>query len=362
MQRLFALLLATCVSLSCNARADEKMYLQRVEYSDISGWGSDNHVDALDTFLRSCSDFDLHPDGEAIGKEQFLAPAIVWKRVCQKAYLITASDEPGARHFFEQEFVPVKLTSDKNEHATLTGYYEPLLNGSRTKERPYVYPVYAQPALPVNFTRAKIDALGYLGGVAPVIAYVDDPVKLFFMHVQGSGIIKTSCGENIHVGYAGNNGQSYVSIGKVMVDKGLIDKKDVSMQTISEWLYAHPDQMWDIMWHNPSYIFFHEMDGGPYGTERVRLTSNRSLAVDSNYIPLGMPVFVNSAVPKIGGAPYTLFHKLMVAQDTGHAIIGPMRGDIYFGTGIDSEQLAGRMNAGGDFTLLMPQELYNKMR
>lgn len=361
MSRFLALLLTACLGFSGVANADEKMLVQRVGFSSMPGWATDNHVEALDAFLRSCSDFDVRPDGAASGKDQFLAPAIVWKRVCQKAYLIPANDDPGARTFFEREFVPVKLTSDKNDHATLTGYYEPLLNGSRTKVRPYVYPVYGLPPQPLNVPRAKIDALGYLGGVAPVIVYVDDPVKLFFLHIQGSGIIKTSCGEVIHVGYAGNNSQPYVAIGKVMVDRGYIDKKDVSMQSISAWLYAHPDQMWDIMWQNPSYIFFQELQGGPYGSERAQLTANRSLAVDSSYLPLGMPIYVATAVPRVGGASYTLFRKLMVAQDTGRAITGPMRGDIYFGTGIDAEQVAGRMNAGGDFTLLVPQELYGKM-
>src|ERR1700761_5462131 len=145
MSRLLALSLAACLAFAAAAYADEKMYVQRVEYSSLPGWSSDNHVEALDAFLRSCADFDRRSDGEASGKDQFLAPAIVWKRVCQKAYLVTASDEPGAKRFFEQEFVPAKLTSNNSDHATLTGYYEPLLNGSRTKERPYVYPVYALP-------------------------------------------------------------------------------------------------------------------------------------------------------------------------------------------------------------------------
>ncbi len=338
----------------------DRMLLSPAGFKDITGWASENHAEALAAFLKSCEDFSALEDGEAIGKEQLLAPATVWKAVCRKASLVPPNDEVDARKFLEEQFVPMRLTTDEKDSVFITGYYEPLLNGSCTKKRPFVYPVYALPDHPIFYTRKEIDK-GFLGEYAKAIAYVDDPVQLFFLHVQGSGGIRTDCGNIMRVGFAGNNNQPYVSIGKVLVDRGEIEKKNISMQSIRKWLYDHPKEMWQTLWQNPSYIFFHEMKGGPLGTEKVELTPNRSLAVDRNYIPLGMPVFVDTVVPGVGEAPFTLWHKLMVAQDTGRAIEGPMRGDIFFGSGYAAEEIAGRMQAGGTFILFVPHEIANKL-
>ena len=339
--------------------SSKDMSWERIGFSDITGWDIDDHVAAFDTFLKSCGDFSNLSDTQAIGKGPMLAPALVWKELCRKADLLPTGDERSARKFFEEQFVAMKISSHSS-NALVTGYYEPLLNGSRTQKRPYVYPVYKLPVHPISYTRQQID-MGYIKDKAGVIAYVDDPVQLFFLHVQGSGTIKTDDGEIIHVGFAGDNNQSYVAIGKVMVEKGLIDKKDASMQTIRQWLYDNANQMWQILWENPRYIFFQEMNGGPFGSERVELTPYRSLAVDKNFIPLGMPLFIDTVLPGTTQVPFTINRKLMIAQDTGRAIIGPLRGDIFFGSGPAAEQLAGHMKAGGEFTLLVPHDIVNKM-
>lgn len=333
--------------------APERMSLKHVGFSDIGGWDTDNHVEALNTFLKSCGDFNSRNDGDAIGKNEFLAPVIVWKKICLKASVVPADDEIRAKKFFESEFTPMKASSDKSEHAFITGYYEPFLSGLRVKSPPFIYPVYAMPQGGTTYTRQQIDS-GLLKNQATVIAYVDDPVQLFFMHIQGSGSIQLDGGEIIHIGYAGNNRQPYVAIGKVLVDKGILDKKSITMQVLRQWLYDHPNDMWQIMWQNTSYIFFQEMNGGPFGSEEVALTPGRSLAVDKNYIPLGMPVFVDTVLPGNSESPFLIHRKLMVAQDTGRAITGPMRGDIFFGAGDGAEQVAGNLKSGGDFILLVP--------
>ena len=341
-----------------NAATPEKLALNRIEFKNIEGWETDNHVEAFTAFLKSCGEFVTRADTDATGKDELLAPVSVWKDICRKAVSVPAGDELSVRQFFEQEFVAAKASSNTHPHAFLTGYYEPLLTGARTKQRSFVYPVYGMPQPPTSFAREQID-IGQLEGHAPVIAYVDDPIQLFFMHIQGSGSIKLPGGEIIRVGYAGNNSQPYVAIGRAMVDKGLINAKGVTLQSIRQWLYDHPKDMWQTMWQNPSYIFFQEMNGGPYGTEKVALTSGRSLAVDDSYIPLGMPVFIDTVVPGTPDKPFVITRKLMIAQDTGRGIRGPMRGDIFFGSGHIAEDIAGRMKAGGDFILLVPKAIGN---
>ncbi len=341
-----------------SAASAEKLVLKRIEFKDIEGWDVDNHVEAFATFLKSCGEFARRADTDATGKDELLAPVSVWKEICRKAALVPAGDEISVRKFFEQEFLAARASGNQRPHAFLTGYYEPLLSGARAKQRPFAYPVYAMPQPATSYTREQVD-IGYLEGYTPVIAYVDDPVQLFFMHIQGSGSIKLPNGEIIHVGYAGNNNQPYVAIGRMMVDKGLLNAKDVTLQSIRQWLYDHPKDMWQTMWQNPSYIFFQEMNGGPYGTEKVALTPGRSLAVDDSYIPLGMPVFMDTVVPGTPDMPFVITRKLMIAQDTGRGIRGPMRGDIFFGSGHIAEDIAGRMKAGGDFILLVPRAIGN---
>ncbi|HEU5046393.1 MAG TPA: MltA domain-containing protein [Rickettsiales bacterium] len=353
---LLLLFLMTGCEPNTHGSAQETMTLSRIDFRDIAGWNEDNHVEAFVAFMGSCDALMNRSDTDAIGKNTFLAPAVVWKNICRKASLVNGADETSARQFFENEFIPMRVGSNRSNRASLTGYYEPLLNGSRTPEAPFLYPIYAMPPGGTTYSRQQIDS-GYLRNQAGVIAFVDDPVQLFFMQIQGSGSIQLRDGQIIHVGYAGSNGQPYVAIGRYLVQKGLINKQGVSMQVIRQWLYDHPESMWQTMWQNPSYIFFQEVNGGPYGTQQVALTPGRSLAVDQNYIPLGMPVFVDTVLPGTEGYPFLVSRSLMIAQDTGSAIRGPLRGDIFFGSGYAAEQLAGRMQSGGDFTVLVPRIL-----
>ncbi len=337
--------------------ATGKLELQQVDYDALRGWGSDDQSEALDAFSKSCIAFNAQAETAAVGKGQLLAPVKVWKEICRKAASVPAGDAGQARIFFETQFVAFKAYDGSNPAGFYTGYYEPLLKGSLTRQRPYVYPLYGlPPAGTPQFTRAQID-FNSLNNVAPVLAYVDDPVQLFFLHVQGSGRVQLDNGSTLRVGYAGSNGLPYVSIGRQMVKKGVLTKEEASMQSIKQWLYDHPADMWQAMWENTSYVFFRQIQGDPVGTQQVPLTALRSLAVDADHIPLGMPVFVDTVLPAIEGSPLAFHRKLMIAQDTGGAIKGPIRADIFFGFGPAAEQRAGMMRSGGDSYVLVPRPL-----
>jgi membrane-bound lytic murein transglycosylase A len=370
---LLCLVLAACGTAS--HRAPDKLTLAPTSYGAMPGWDEDNHIEALVTFLKSCSVFSQMADNDATGRGTLLAPTSVWKALCRKAQLLplgvtagqpgilpgipvnTAANEALARQFFETNFIPFGAGNNNNPGGLLTGYYEPLLTGSRTQVRPYVYPVYGAPAPGTpSYTRSQID-LGILKGQAPILAYVDDPVQLFFLHIQGSGRIQLDTGQVIRIGYGGTNRQPYVAIGKVLVEKGLMKREDVTMPSLKQWLYDHPADMWQVMWENPSYVFFRETVGDAIGSQKVPLTPMRSLAVDANYVPLGMPVFIDTMLPQTPSSPIAIERRLYIAQDTGGAIKGPVRGDIFFGSGQTAEELAGRMKSGGAFTFLVPRSL-----
>jgi membrane-bound lytic murein transglycosylase A len=351
-------LLAACTQASppSASQGPDKLVLEPRHFRELRGWDEDNHVEALGTFLKSCAVFDITPDTTATGEGILLAPASVWKDVCRKAEIVPPADE-AARHYFEEYFVPFLATNNGNPSGLVTGYYEPLLRGSLTQHRPFMYPIYGPPVPGTPaYTRSQID-LGILNGRAPVLAYVDDPVRLFFMEIQGSGYVELENGTAIHLGYAASNGLPYVAIGRVLVDKGIMRKEDVSMPSLLRWLYDHPNDMWQVMWENTSYVFFQPLNGDAVGTEHAPLTANRSLAVDPHYIPLGMPVYLDTVLPETPSAPLTIHRKLMVAQDTGGGVHGPVRGDIFFGFGPVAEQLAGRLKSGGEFTLLVPRAI-----
>lgn len=363
MMRRILLILTLCLLAACGGQptlkgaGGGKMVLVPTSFGSVTGWGEDNHSEALGSFLKSCGAFDRMQDGDATGQGDLLAPAVVWREACRKAESIPADDKMLARHFFEEYFVPVVVTRDGVPSGLITGYYEPLLKGSRVQHRPFVYPVYGLPPQGTPaFPRSQID-LGVLAGHAPVIAYVDDPVRLFFLHVQGSGRILLEDNTVTKVSYAGSNGMPYTAIGKVLADRGLIDREQMTMPLLRQWLYDHPSEMWKVMWENKSYIFFRESQGDPVGTEQVPLTPGRTVAVDMRYIPLGTPIFLDTVLPETPDSPMAIHRKLLVAQDSGSAIQGPTRADIFFGYGAAAEQVAGRMKAGGTMTLLLPRPL-----
>ena len=259
---------------------------------------------------------------------------------------------PGAeRLFFERHFRPWLATAGGSAQGLFTGYYEPVLAGSRSAGGAFGYPLYRMPeggeALP---ERAAIDA-GALAGRGLELVWLADPVAAFFLHIQGSGLIALAEGGTMRVGYAGRNGHPYRAIGRDLVAQGALTADEVSLQTIRAWLHAHPDKAFATMAANPSYIFFRELEGpGPVGAQGVPLTAGRSLAIDDELLTYGLPVWLDT-VPPDGRA----WRRLTVAQDTGAAIRGAIRGDIFFGSGDAAEGLAGGMKSQGRAWFLLPQ-------
>ncbi|MEP5731269.1 MAG: MltA domain-containing protein [Sulfitobacter sp.] len=302
-------------------------------FDQLDGWALDNHGAALKTFQNTCRDMK---DAD-------------WQALCKYA-----SDNPDPKQFFELFFRPVVI--DDGQEALFTGYFEPELDGDRYRSARYQYPVYKMPpeALRNNpwLTRKEILETDVMRGRGLEIAWVDDPVELFFLQIQGSGRIKLPNGERVRVGYRGANGHPYRSIGVELVRRGVYQPHQVSAEVIKNWVRRNPAEGRDLLFHNPSYVFFREVsqvpaDQGPLGAMNRSVTAMRSIAVDPSYVKLGSPVWVE----KDGNTP---LRRLMIAQDTGSAIKGAQRADVFFGTGDQAGQDAGKLRDPGRMVVLMP--------
>lgn len=303
-------------------------------FEDLDGWAEDDHQAALETFRNTCQDFD-DPD---------------WTSLCALAH-----DAKDARQFFELFFRPIMIT-DEADQALFTGYFEPELDGSPVKTSRYKYPVFSMPSearrIRPWLTRREILTTGVMQGRGLEIAWVDDPVELFFLQIQGSGRIRFPDGGFIRVGYGGANGHAYRSIGKELVRQGIYQPHQVSAEVIKNWVRRNPLQGEQLLYHNNSYVFFREVsevpaDKGPLGAMNRSITTMRSIAVDPRYTPLGAPVWIE----KKGKTP---LNRLMIAQDTGSAIKGAQRADIFYGTGDKAGRTAGRIKDSGRMVVLMP--------
>nr|WP_272911370.1 murein transglycosylase A [Loktanella sp. M215] len=302
-------------------------------YDDLDGWAADDHAAALDVFTQTCGDIP-RPD---------------WARLCA-----FAKDGPAARDFFETFFQPVLI--EDGQPMLFTGYYEPELRGSLTADEVYRYPLYRLPDDGTEgvYSRREIEENQPFADRGMEIAWLSDPVDLFFLQVQGSGRIRLPDGRVIRVGYAGKNGRDYTSIGRALVDRGEFTLDQVSSPVIRQWVLDHPDQGQSLLWLNDSYVFFRTIDEvpaekGPLGAMNRSITPGRSIAVDPAITLLGAPVWIE----KDGVDP---MRRLMVAQDTGSAIKGAQRADVYYGTGVAAGAAAGAVKDGGRMVVLMPVE------
>lgn len=304
-----------------------------LDFSDLKGWDTDDHAAALATFRNTCGDMDP-PD---------------WASLCA-----VADNIENPRAFFELFFRPVLI--EDGQEALFTGYFEPELDGSLRPDARYRYPLYAMPpearGASQFLTRRQIEEGGALAGRGLEIVWVDDPVELFFLQVQGSGRVRLPDGRTIRVGYGGSNGHNYRSIGVELVRRGIYKPHQVSAQVIKNWVRRNPAEGQELLWHNPSYVFFREVsevpaDRGPLGAMNRSITTMRTVAVDPSFVPLGAPVWVE----KEGQNP---IRRLMIAQDTGSAIKGAQRADIFFGTGDQAGRAAGRLRDPGRMMVLLP--------
>ncbi|MFT5795975.1 MAG: membrane-bound lytic murein transglycosylase A [Candidatus Azotimanducaceae bacterium] len=304
-----------------------------LSFDQLDGWAQDDHAAALAVFQDTCRDMK-DPD---------------WGSLC--AYATQAKD---ARAFFELLFRPVLIEDGQN--ALFTGYFEPELDGSRVRTSRYRFPVYAMPpeARKIRpwLTRRDILSGGAMAGRGLEIAWVDDSVELFFLQIQGSGRIRLPDGQFLRVGYSGSNGHNYRSIGAELVRRNVYSPHQVSAQVIKNWVRRNPADGRELLFHNPSYVFFRSVDQvpahkGPLGAMNRSITTMRSVAVDPSYVRLGSPVWIE----KDGKKP---LRRLMIAQDTGSAIKGAQRADVFFGTGDKAGRAAGRLRDPGRMMVLMP--------
>ncbi len=350
LRRFSCLGLLLCCTACAWFKSSDHFGAHEISFNELSGWQDDDHAEALAAFVASCPVLASKAPPES-ARQRLQVPEGVWQSLCDEAQLVPPEDKQQAQLFFERRFVPFRVTNNDNEQGLFTGYYEPVLYGSRKKKGDFIYPVYmAPPELEKNkpyFTHAEIDQ-GALAGRKLELVWVNDPVMRFFLQIQGSGRIELAPGKEMLVGYAGGNGQPYTSLGKIMGDEELIPKDDINFFTLRQWLYDHHDEAMAMMERNPSYVFFKQLDtSGPVGAVGAVLTPQRSLAVDSRYIPYGLPLFLEANLPPTRYTPALPFHRLMIAQDTGGAIRGPVRGDIFFGAGEAAEYMAGYMKGRG---------------
>lgn len=348
--------------------------LKPVAFADLPGWAEDRHAAALPALRRSCATPLRYPTQVEDGQKRFGRPAD-WRSVCEEAARIDAG---AAREFFERRFRPFQLVGADGDSGLITGYYEPELAGARRRSDAYPVPLYTKPKdlvtvrlsdfgkdlgderlagrveggrLRPYYDRAQI-ADGALDGEGTEIVWVADPIAAFFLQIQGSGRVRLPDGEVMRLGYAATNGRPYTAIGRVLVAEGALEREEVSLQSIRAWLRANPAEQRRVMDRNRSYVFFREVAGeGPVGTQGVPLTPGRSLAVDPRYLPLGAPLWIDTVDPLDTSRP---LRRLAVAQDTGGAIRGAVRGDLFWGAGLDAEERAGRMRSPGRCYVLLP--------
>lgn len=357
--RSFVFVLCALLAACASDPKPDRLTVAPVSFGALPSWGQDDAQGAFSAFMKSCDRLLLKRDFDMVGQGILSFAAAHWQDVCRSGQTFPANTPEASRRFFETYFAPLRAGNNGVTVGKFTGYYEPLLAGSRSYSPTYNVPVYGMPpdlqkGAPY-YTRAEINA-GALQGRSLEVAWVSDPVGLFFAEIQGSFQMRYEDGSSQRFGYAGKNGQAYLAIGRELVSMGELTLENVSMQSIREWLKNNPDKARMVMERNPSYVFFRPLETeGPVGAQQVVLTEGRSLAVDLRYVPLGMPVYLDTKAPATPMNAAMLLRRLVIAQDTGGAIKGPVRGDIFFGAGIEAEYLAGHMNGGGEYFLLVPK-------
>ncbi len=339
---------------------------KRVQWSALTGWADDDLLPAWQAFLKSCTVLSKQP---------------VWKENCKAANSLQKPSNTTLRNFFESYFTPYQIiNTDNSEEGLVTGYYEPLLKGSRKPSSRYRYPIYATPnellAIDLGVAYPELKDLrlrGRLDGrkIVPYysraeimtnpkilhgyeLLWVEDEVELFFLHIQGSGRIVFDNGEMIKIGFADQNGHPYNSIGKFLIQRGELPLEKASMQGIKQWGQQNPSKLPALLQQNARYVFFRELPAdlsGPIGALGVPLTAGRSIAIDPLSIPQGAPVFLATTWPNTNKP----LNRLMVAQDVGSAIKGGIRADFFWGFGHEAGNQAGRMKQSGKMWVLMPR-------
>src|SRR5438876_3997645 len=351
------------------------------QWGDLDGWAADDHATALAAFRNSCA---------PIGKRRHAPderPMITALRAaCQRARAVATPTAEQARAFFEENFRPVRIARLGETSGLLTGYYEPIVEGSRFPSPEFPTPLYRRPrdllvagqkpgsgAFPNRASVGRLNAKkefepyydraaiedGALDGQQLEICWIRDPFDAMSIQIQGSARVILEDGTTLRLNYDAHNGHSYTAVGRILIERNLVPREEMSMDRIRRWMQANPDQAKELRGTNRSYVFFRVTglsDGNePAGAQGVALTPGRSIAVDRVHV-YGTPFFIEAELPIDSARPTAKFRRLMVAQDTGSAIIGPARADLYFGAGEDAGRIAGRIRQQGRFTMLIPHD------
>ena len=376
------LLLVACATVTPQTGEDREAIYTPASYNDLPGWQNDPLKDVQSALLKSCGVFQKRGASATVAPTAVAGTVNDWLPACEAITRMT-----NIRATIESNFVPYRVTTPSKQDGLFTGYYEKQLRGSLTKNAVYNVPLYKRPPelvmvdlglfrptmkgeriagkvvdgnLKPFADRTDIDN-GALANRGLELAWVNDANAAFFLAVQGSGRITLDSGKVMRVGYDGQNGHGYYAIGKELIARGELTPENVSMQTIDAWLKVHPDQAASLRQKNPSYVFFKTIEGGEgaIGAQGVPLTPTRSLAVDPRFIPYGAPVWLDAQHPT---QQDTRIRRLLVAQDTGGAIRGPVRGDFFWGTGEAAEGAAGVMKSRGEMWVLLPKTLQGARR
>jgi membrane-bound lytic murein transglycosylase A len=354
---------------------------------DVKGWSDDDHLAAYKTFRASCRSINAQT-GASEPKAESKAIGGSLSEPCRAAKLLEPTDDASAKTFFETNFSPLRISRLGEPDGFVTGYYEPVLEGSRMQTDVYNVPVYRRPSnlfvrgfnqasvslpnkgpvyrkigrrkLVPYYDRGEIED-GKIAGRGLEIAWLKDPTDLLFAQIQGSARIKFDDGGTIRLNYDSYNGYPYTAVGRILIERGIIPKEEMSMQKIREWMAQNPDGAKELRRQNRAYIFFHEVNLSDkeeaVGAQGIPLTAGRSIAVDKSLHVYGTPFFIEGELPIESDRAKTPFHRLMIAQDTGSAIIGPARADLYFGAGADAGRVSGRLRHPMHFVMLVPKSL-----
>lgn len=344
----------------------KKAQVETLSFEALPGWKDDDHAEAYSAFQISC---------RAIlnGTRAMRAKRPVYGglfEACERAKTAGDLDREQAREFFEENFKPVRLTQPgQSSEGFFTGYYETQVQGSRVETDEFKIPIYTAPSATVKKKQSKVFAHlsrteieeGALKGKGLEICWVKNPIDAFFAQIQGSTRVKLDDGQLLRLNYIASNGQPYTPVGKFLIDRGIIAKDDMSMDRIREWMEANPEEGRELRRKNRSFVFFTKTSLKEHeecvGAQGVPLTPLRSLAVDRKLHVYGTPIWIDADLPLLSEKPETTFRRLLIAQDTGSAIVGPARADIYFGSGEDIGSIAGRIKQFGTFVMLVPRSL-----
>lgn len=378
--------LAGCAGTPKPADENAALVLSLASFSDLKGWEQDSLDDFLVAARASCARIVKKSPDAAFSSDPAFGTYGAWQPACRDMLAQDLSG-PALKSFLQNNYKVVSASAAGNPSGLFTGYYESTLHGSKTQHGPYQHPLLARPSDLVMVDLGEFrDTLkgqriagrvidgklkpyenraAIVGGKLPPaltrpLVWLDNAQDAFFVQVQGSGIIHLDDGGLMRVGYDGQNGHAYYAIGRELVKRGVYTKDEVSMDSIRQWMATHPDQADELMNTNPSYVFFRELpeenkqQNGPQGGEGVALTAGRSLAIDHSKIPYGIPVWLDLVYNDAASTP---IRRLVMAQDTGGAIRGAVRGDYFWGSGATAEKMAGPMKARGRYYFLLPKGL-----